>query len=285
MRNGLHIYRRWMRDRRLSTFWWTFGLLSIVVMTAAFYPSMAESNSDLFAAGDDDLMAVLMGLSEGVDPSSPLGFLWIGLYANIVPFTLLALGVVLGTAAIAGDEDTGALEYTLARPTTRTAVALSRFAAAVTILLVVAALTAITLIICIPIFELGDSITTTLPDGSTVTQAGATAGDFLAGTFAAFAVGLGALGVAFLLGGATGKKGFTTGVSTAFVVGGYALYTLSNTTGSLEWLTWLSSWRWYIADTMLISGLTWSVALPFITALVGLLIGWQLFLRRDLQNP
>jgi ABC-2 type transport system permease protein len=274
-----------MRDRRLSTFWWTFGLLMMVLMTAAFYPSMSQSNSDLFAQGDDDVMAVLMGLSDGVDPSSPLGFLWVGLYANIVPFVLLALGVTLGTAAIAGEEATGALEYMLARPLTRTAVALSRFAGAITILLAVALATAVTLIVCIPFFELGDSVSATLPDGSTVTQPGATAADILAGTFAAFAVGVGAMGLAFMIGGITGRKGFTTAVSAAVVVGGYVLYTLSNTTGKLEWLTWLSPWRWYIADTMLISGLDWAVILPFITAAIGLIIGWQTFLRRDLQNP
>ena len=36
---------------------------------------------------------------------------------------------------------------------------------------------------------------------------------------------------------------------------------------------------------MLISGLDWPVILPFISALVGLLVGWRVFLRRDLRNP
>ena len=285
MSSGFHMYHRWIRDRRMSTFWWSLGLVAIVVMTAAFFPSMSASNSEMFAGGDDDVMAVLMGLSDAVDPSSALGFLWVALYANVIPFTMLALGVAVGTAAIAGDEDTGVLEYMLARPITRTALAMSRFAGALTILFIVAAVTAIALIICIPIFGLGDSVTTALPDGSTTTQPGATAGDILAGTFAAFAVGVSGFGIAFLIGGVTGRKGFTTAISAAIVGGGYVLYTLANTTGNLEWLTWLSPWRWYIADTMLISGLDWPVILPFITALVGLLIGWQVFLRRDLQNP
>jgi ABC-2 type transport system permease protein len=285
MSTGLSLYYRWMRDRRLSTFWWTFGMLVMVILTAAFYPSMSQSNADIFAGGGDDVMDVLMGLSEGIDPSSPLGFLWVGLFANIVPWVLMALGIALGTAAIADGEETGVLEYTLSRPVTRTAVALSRFAGAVTILLLVAAVTAIALIVCIPIFELGDSVTTMLPDGTSVTQPGATAGDILAGTFAAFAVGLGILGVAFLIGAATGRKGFATGVASGIAVGGYVIYTLANTADKLEWLTWLSPWRWYIADTMLISGLDWSVILPFITALIGLLVGWQVFLRRDLRNP
>ena len=55
-------------------------------------------------------------------------------------------------------------------------------------------------------------------------------------------------------------------------------------TGSLDFLTWVSPWRWYIDDAMLINGLSWDVLFPFGMAVVGLLVGWFAFLRRDLQN-
>jgi ABC-2 type transport system permease protein len=281
---GLLVYGRWMRDRWLSTAMWTLGNVIIIVATAAFYPSLSASTGESLESGGE-AMSSLLGLSSGVDPTSPLGYLWIGLYANIVPWVLMALGIALGTAAIAGDEDTGTLEYMLSRPITRTAVIMSRFAGVLTVLFVVAAISAVALIICLPVFELTDSVTTTAADGSTVTAPGATASDILAGTFAAFAVGMGAAGVAFFLGGLTGSKGFTLGASSAVAIGGYVLYTLSNMTSSLEWLTWLSPWRWYIDDVMLINGLDWEVVLPLITAFVGLLLGWVVFLRRDLQNP
>ena len=131
----------------------------------------------------------------------------------------------------------------------------------------------------------GDSVTTTAIDGSSVTAPGATAGDIAAGTFAAFAVGLGVTGVAYLLGAATGRKGLTLGTSSAIAIASYVLYTLSETTGALETLTWISAWRWYIDDVMLINGLDWDVVLPFALAAVCLVVGWQVFVRRDLQNP
>ena len=74
------------------------------------------------------------------------------------------------------------------------------------------------------------------------------------------------------------------GGATILGVGGYVLYTLSNMTDSLKALTWVSPWRWYVADAMLVNGLTANVIIPFITATVALLIGWWAFLRRDLQN-
>jgi len=72
----------------------------------------------------------------------------------------MALGVALGVAAIAGDEETGALEYLLAKP---------------------------------------------------VTSPGATAADIFNGTVSSFAVAMGIAGMAFLLGGVTGRKGIARG--------------------------------------------------------------------------
>jgi putative exporter of polyketide antibiotics len=104
------------------------------------------------------------------------------------------------------------------------------------------------------------------------------------GTFAAFAVALGLGAIAFMLGAAIGRKATALGIATAIGVGGYVLYTLSATTGDLEALTWVSPWRWYVDDAMLVNGLDWPVLLPFGTAIVGLLVGWQVFIRRDLKG-
>jgi len=279
-----YVYRRWQRDRRLSTLVWTAGIVVIVVATAAFYPALSHASSTSLTSGRS-AMNSLLGLSQGINPTSPLGYLWIGLYANVFPWILMALGVALGVAAIAGDEDTGALEYLLSKPVTRTTVALARFAGMVTVLAVVAVVSGLSLVICIPIFQLHDSVTVTAANGVVTTYPGATAGDVFNGTFAAFAVGLGLGGFAFLLGAATGRKPLALGVATGLGVGGYVLYTLSNITDSLKFLTWISPWRWYVADAMLIKGLTWNVALPFVAATFSLLVGWWAFLRRDLRSP
>jgi ABC-2 type transport system permease protein len=279
-----HVYLRWLRDRMVSTIVWIVGIVVIVVLTAAFYPSMSGiSSGGLTESGAG--MSALMGLGPGIDPTAPLGYLWIGLYANVYPWMLMGLGVVLGVAAIAGDEDTGALEYLLATPVTRSAVTLARFAGTVTILALAAIVSGLSLIVCIPLFDLDQSVTTTGANGASVTSPGATATDVFNGTLSSFAIGLGLAGVAFLLGTATGRKGLALGVATAIGVGGYVIYTLASTTDSLEWMTWFSPWRWYVADAMLVKGLTWNVLWPFLTATVGLLLGWWVFLRRDLRSP
>lgn len=261
---------------------WIISTVLIVVVTAAFYPSMTDLGSSLDDSGA--AMNALMGLGEGIDPSSPLGYLWIGLYANVYPWMLMSLGASLGCAAIAGDEDTGSLEYLLANAVTRTTVLFARFAAVVTVLLIVTFVSALSLVVTMPLFELTDETVLTSADGSTVTAPGATVGDVAAGTLAAFAIALGLTGIAFLVGAVTGRKSIAVGVAAGVGVGGYVLYTLSSMTTSLDAIVWLSPWRWYVGDAMLINGLSSAVLLPFATATVGLIVGWQVFLHRDLRG-
>jgi len=277
------VYRRWLRDRRLSTVSWTFGLIVIVVATAAFYPALGSSTEAL-ASGGSEAMSSLLGLSAGIDPGSPLGYLWIGLYANILPWTLMALGVSLGSSAIAGDEGTGALEYLLSGPVTRTQVLFGRFMAAITVLVVVSVVSGLSLVVSMPFFELTDEVTTTLPDGTTQGEPGATIANVVDGTVSAFAVALGLTAIAFLIGAVSGRKSWALGGASALGIGGYVLYTLSSMTSSLEALTWLSSWRWYVDDVMLINGLDWEVLIPFGVTVVAVLLGWRAFLGRDLQS-
>lgn len=282
MTGGFAVYRRWLRDRRWSMTSWIISTVLIIVVTAAFYPSMNDLGTSLDNSGA--AMDALMGLGEGIDPSSPLGYLWIGLYANVYPWMLMSLGASLGCAAIAGDEDTGSLEYLLSNAVTRTTVLFARFAAVVTILFVVTFVSALSLVVTMPLFELTDEATLTSPDGSPITAPGATVGDVAAGTLAAFAIALGLTGIAFLVGAVTGRKSIAVGVAAGVGVGGYVLYTLSSMTTSLDAIVWLSPWRWYVGDAMLINGLSSAVLLPFATATVSLLVGWQVFLHRDLRG-
>ncbi len=283
MASGFRVYRRWMRDRLLSSCVWALGLIAVVVVTAAFYPSLGDLTATSVAGGGDAMNTVL-GLTASIDPASPLGYLWIGLYANILPWTLMGLGIALGTGAIAGEEEIGLIEYLLARPVSRTTVALARFWGAVTILFVVASATALSLIACLPLFQLSDAYTSTAADGTSTTVAGATPADIFAGTFASFAVALGSFGIAYLIGGVTGRKGITLGSASAIAIGGYVLYTVSNTTGALSVLINITPWGWYVDDVMLIDGLTWNVLWPFLVAAIGLIVGWQAFTHRDLHG-
>lgn len=283
MRRTLHIYARWMRDRRRSTIWWSVGITAVSVVTAAFYPSLTGGDGAL-GSNSSSTMQSILGLGEGIDPSTPLGFLWSANYSNQLPWLLMALGIALGTASIAGDESEGTLEYLLSKPVSRSEVAFARFAGMVTVLVVASVVNLAGVAATMDLFDLTDPVTTTALDGTTTTAAGVTVGDLFVGGLSAMAVGLGSGAVAYFLGAATGRRGVALGASSAFAVAGYVLYTLSNVTGSADWLSWLSPWRWFIDDAMMVNGLTADIAWPVLLAAVALVAGWQLFLRRDLQS-
>lgn len=277
-----HVYLRWMRDRRRSTIWWSVGIALVSAVTAAFYPSLRDAAGQ--GLSSSDTMSSVLGLGTGIDPSTPVGFLWSFNYSNQLPWLLMALGIALGTASIAGDESEGTLEYLLAKPVTRTQIAMARFAGMITVLVIASIVNLVAVAAIMPFVELTDSVTVAAADGTTATSPGATIGDLFVGGLSAMAVGLGSGAVAYLIGAATGRRGLALGVSSGFAVAGYVLYTLANVTGDLEALTWFSPWRWFIDDAMMVNGLTIDVLWPVLLAAISLLVGWQLFLRRDLQS-
>ncbi len=277
-----HVYLRWMRDRRRSTIWWSVGIALVSAVTAAFYPSLRDAAGQ--GLSSSDTMSSVLGLGTGIDPSTPVGFLWSFNYSNQLPWLLMALGIALGTASIAGDESEGTLEYLLAKPVTRTQIAMARFAGMITVLVIASIVNLVAVAAIMPFVELTDSVTVAAADGTTATSPGATIGDLFVGGLSAMAVGLGSGAVAYLIGAATGRRGLALGVSSGFAVAGYVLYTLANVTGDLEPLTWFSPWRWFIDDAMMVNGLTVDVLWPVLLAAICLLVGWQLFRRRDLQS-
>lgn len=276
------LYLGWLRARLRSTVFWTLGVAAIVVSTAAFYPALKNFFADFQTQGGAGVSS-LLGLTDGIDPSSPLGYLWSNLYSNVVPWMLMALGIALGAAAIAGDEEAGTLEYTLSSAATRSQILITRFAGVFTILFGVAAVSGLALLVTAPLFNLTGDTTVTI-DGQTLTNPGLGLSNVAVGTFAAFAVSTAEAGIAFLVGAVTGSRGRAIGVATGVAVASYVFYTLANLTGILKFLTWLSSWRWYITGAMFINGLGWEVMLPFALAAACGGVAWAAFKRRDLQT-
>jgi putative exporter of polyketide antibiotics len=175
------------------------------------------------------------------------------------------------------------LEYTLSSTATRSQILVTRFAGVFTILFAVAVVSGLALLATAPLFNLTGDMTVTI-DGQTVTNPGLGLSNVAVRTFAAFAVATAEAGIAFLVGAVTGNSGCAIGVATGIAVASYVFYTLANLTGMLKFLTWLSSWRWYISGAMFVNGLGWEVILPFALAAVCGGVASVAFERRDLQS-
>ena len=154
----------------------------------------------------------------------------------------------------------------------------------VTILVMASIVNLVAVAITAPLFGLTDDVALVNPDGTTTMAAGVTMWDLTVGGLGALAVALGSGSLAYLVGAATGRRGVALGAASGIAVAGYVLYTLSNVTGDYDWLSWFSPWRWFIDDAMMVNGLSADILWPVLLAIVSLIAGWQLFLRRDLQS-
>ncbi len=128
------VFRRAVVDRRRWLFGWCIGIVVLVVLNVAFWPSFQDQSAEMNEIIDKmpESVKSLFGFGGGVDPFSPVGYLSSQVYAFMLPMLLLIAGI--GSAAsVAGDEEHGLLETTFALPIARRRVVLERWMATVTL--------------------------------------------------------------------------------------------------------------------------------------------------------
>lgn len=130
----LEVARQAVRDRRRALAWWSLGLVSLVLVTLAVYPSIRDSAG--LADYAEDLPEAMRALFAGgeADVTSGPGYLDSQLYAFMAPLLLSIFAIGMGAAAVAGEEERGTLDLLLAQPVRRGRLVLERFAAMALIL-------------------------------------------------------------------------------------------------------------------------------------------------------
>jgi ABC-2 type transport system permease protein len=114
------VAERTLRSGARSFAWWSAGLVALVAMMVAVYPTVRDSSgmNDLIASYPEALKS-LMGFSGVVDYASAAGYLGGELFSLMVPLLLLIAAIGGGSAAIAGEEEHGTLDLLLTAPITR----------------------------------------------------------------------------------------------------------------------------------------------------------------------
>lgn len=118
-----------LRERDRSIIWWTLGLVLLIGVNVAFYPSVRDD-----AALSDyakDLPESLRALFAGgeLDLASPVGYLNSQVFALTAPLVLFIFAIGAGSGAVAGEEEKGTLDLLLAHPLRRRDYVVQRFLA------------------------------------------------------------------------------------------------------------------------------------------------------------
>ncbi len=262
----MHSILKWtLWQRRWSIVWWCVGVISLVVITMVFYPTIhnqADSLNKSFGGLSNNTLA----LFGGTDFFSPVGYLNSQLVYLMFPLLLTILGVGLGSSLIGRDETDGTIESLLSRPISRTKLLSSKALAGALIVFIVASIGSAFIIAMARVVHLG------IPLGNIVLVC--TACYLLVLTFSA---------VAFLL-AATGRgRAAALGIAGAYTIGGYIFGSLASTIHWLKTPSLIFPYHYYRSADILRGDFNWSSIWFFTIFIIGcLLLSWLSFRRRDL---
>ncbi|HVV26230.1 MAG TPA: DUF2705 family protein [Candidatus Saccharimonadales bacterium] len=252
-------------QRRWSLLWWSLGLIALVVLTLAFYPTIHNQAAQLNKSFGN-LSNSTLALFGGTDFFSPVGYLNSQLVYLMLPLLLAILGIGLGSSLIGREEADGTIQLLLARRVSRTKLLLAKALAGGLIILAVTAI--------------GSAATILLAQAVHI---GVPAGDIAAACFACFMLVLTFSSLAFLL-AATGEgRGAALGVTVVYALGGYIIGSLATTVHWLKTPSLVFPYHYYRSADILRGTFDWSSIIFFAAFTFGcLLLAWLSFRRRDI---
>ncbi len=257
------VYAKWLRDSRRSLAAWTVAIVVVGCGYAAFWPTFEDPE---IAALMENYPSALLEAINYTDITTPEGYLSATVYGLVVAVLIAVFAIGAGARLIAGEEEAGTLDLTLAHPVSRPSLALQRVAALVTaVVVVVAAFWLAMLALSVP-----------------VSFTGVSAGDLAAMHvhLAAFALLFGTL--AFGTGAATGRRAWALGVAAGSAVLAYAASGILPQVEGLEWTQDWSAFTWLNGSMPLANGVDaghLGIMLGLSAVFVGL--GVLGFRRRD----
>lgn len=234
--NALPLFRRSFAESWRALLGWAVGLSAVVLLYIPLYPSMrSESMQKLLDSLPPQLIKTL-GYSLSTGP----GYVE-STYFGLMGFLLLSIAAIAwGTAAIAGDEESGGLELTIAHGVGRARVVLERTAAVFLRLVALAAVGSLLILAFNTAAELD------IDFGNLVAATAALVGLATLATTAAIAVGA-----------LTGRRPFALAAGTAIPVVGYAINAIANQNKDLDALHAYSPYAWAFGNTPLADGADW----------------------------
>ena len=261
------VFWRTLRSRKKSLLGWGLGLIGLIAITVAAYPSIA--NQDGFSDIVDDypeFVQEILGLGSGMSITEPAGYLNSQFFSNMLPLLFIIFLVSFGVRLTATDERDGTLDLVAAHPIPRWRLATEKALAILAAGTLLVALAILTFVVSTPLADMDVSF-----------------GALFGATISVFLVGVVFGGLAFGLGAATGSRGLALGAASGLAVATYILWGLAPLIDAISSLERLSPFFWALAGDPILHGVQAGNALLLLG--VGLAFGafgiWR-FTQRDI---
>jgi len=257
-----------LKGQKVSFLFWALGIVALVVLYIAFYPSIKESAAALQAYIDkmpEALRTAFVG--SGTDYVTPVGYLTSEVFTFMTPLLFIVFALIAGSGAVAGEEEKGTLDILLSNPISRWQILVEKFVAMCLSVTILAAILALTLIIGSPTVDLDVSPQRILDMVISV--------ELLALAFGS---------VSLFLGAATGIRAVSIGITGALMVVSFLVNALAPVVDFLKDLQKFSPFFHYIGDNPLLVGLQGGHVLVLLgITILCLSLSVIAFERRDLR--
>lgn len=261
----LSIFKWTIWQRRWSIIWWSLGVVSLIVLTLVFYPTIHDQAAELNKSFGN-LSNSALALFGGTDFFSPVGYLNSQLMYLMLPLLLIILGVSMGSSLIGREETDGTIESLLSRPISRSRLLLAKAISGTFILL------AVTIIASAVLIGMSRAVNIGIPLINIV-----------AACFACFMLVLSFSATAFLLSSTGRGRAAALGVPMIYALGGYIISSLASTIDWLQAPSKLFPYHYYQSADILRGTFQWSSIAFFAIFTFGCaLLAWLSFRQRDL---
>ncbi len=257
-----------LKFQKKSFMFWTIGIVLLIALYMALYPSIKESAAELNAYMEKMPEALRNAfIDEETNYASPLGYISSEIYTQMLPLLFIFFAIGFGSNAIAGEEEKGTLDIVLSAPIRRSRFIIEKFLA----LIVSLGFLSVLIVLC-------------LFFGSKFVGIDVTVNQLTNATFNLFLLSLNFGAFAFFIGSLTGSKGLSIGLATAFAVLSFFVSAFYKLVDQLDKIKDFSPFFHYSDQSALIHGINWASATLLIWAIIGLfLLSIAAFSKRDLN--
>ena len=255
-----------LRQRKLSTIWWSVGIAFFMFINMIFYPSFKNDAEELQQSFENIPDAALQLLGGSADFFSPIGYVNSQIFFLTFPIVLTILAITLGSKLLAEEETNKTIESLLSRPISRTKLLFAKGLAGEIILTTVTVVSWLTILIFARIVDL---------EVSAWSLTKATIVCFL------MVYCYGAIAYMFTAIGRT--RGVGVAVASFVAFGGYIISSLAGTVSWLSVPAKLFPFHYYQSEAILRGTYNWQNLWYFIVLIaVCIVVSWLAFRRRDL---
>ena len=260
-----NLFLKTWRDHWRGFAGWSLGLVAIVSVQLAVYPTIKKSSADL-AAYMHNFPPALQKVFRMQDYASGAGYISTELLSFMIPFIFISVGASWGANATALEEERGTSDFLLAMPISRTHVVLSKLSAAVLAQILLAVVVGASVII-----------------GRRFVGLVAIDSNILASVLVSALLGLLFLGLALLIGVSTGKKSLALGGTIAVALASFLFYSLAPLVNTFDSILAANPFQWTLGTDPMHKGFdVWHIVLTLCVAFAFYLASVVIYERRDL---